>query len=223
MRLLLLLSLLGTSSLRVCGEDDAPEAMNAPPTSSAEAEAEVAVAIEPAHGGVIVQVEEQPIELVIDQEGDVKAYPVGELELDLEAPVVARIEARGGPRQLELVWDPEAACFHGQLEVRPRPGPIELGIMIEGRVRRGQLRRLRPIRPRVRVVAPRAEVELEAPAPPEVHIEVPSPSVRIELGGGLDLRHGHRRRGHGGMRGGMRGGMHRGGMHRGWMKGHYRR
>lgn len=238
MRLAVLL--LSAFGLRVCGGDTPP-----PPPPMASATLSAQATLEATHGGTVVGVEDQPLEVVVRDDGNVEAYLIGP-----QAPqhdIVVEVNSNEGLRPVSLTWNATTHRHEGHLVgASVAPGPVKVELVFEGRRRIGQapLVVLVPPQPamQVHVEAPaprrpraRVDVHVDGPRPPRPrgHVDVrihapPPPSVHVDLqvGGHGHMRHGMRRSvrtvfGNHGMRRGMHRGMHRG-RGRGHMKGHRR-
>ncbi len=164
----------------------------------------------PAHGGVVVAAEDAPVEVVVQDDGLVQAYPL-EVEAGVAVPPTADIyvdvHTASGPREVQLVWVPAVHRFEGRVVgVAPAPGPLAVRVGIEGRVRRSPPAHIVVVHPAPEVhvhadVAPpaaavRADVRVNAPPPPSVRVEVAvprPPSLSVQVGGGVyvDGHHHH--------------------------------
>lgn len=196
-----------------------------PPQATASVSASVALP-EPAHGGVVVAAEDAPVEVVVQNDGYVHAYPLeveGSVAIPTSATVYADVHTTAGqPKTVELNWVPAVHRFEGHVVgVTPAPGPLLVRVDVGGRVRRSPPAEVVVIHPapevhvhadapapranvRVHADAPRAraDVRVHAPPPPAVHVDVdvprpPSLSVRIGGEAHVDHRHGKHRKHHG--------------------------
>lgn len=218
-----ILALTSTTSLRVCGSDEAPP----PPSASAPAsvEAEVAVDVpEPQHGGSVVAVDDYYVEVLAVPSGEVHAWS---LEVEGHPPpppgaeMTVYMTASDGHRHpVELTWDSDVTVYRGHLvDVRPEPGPFLVQVSVDGHVHRGYHEHyvvLPPARARVHLATwgvhghgphghghGHVDVDVHAPHPPNVRVdvEVPHPpSIGVRVGGDVHVegdhhRH-HRGRGH---------------------------
>jgi hypothetical protein len=193
MRPLVLALAVLASTFRLCGgeDDDVPNAASAP---TATMEATIEEAREPAHGGVVVPVEDHQVEVVVSGDGAISAYmfDAGGQPVDIDAQVMIYVPIEGGTkRPVMLAWNRRAHVFEGRLHgVAPAPGALEVGIYVEGRPMRSAPMEMRPVVVRVEAGAPTADVAVVAPAPRgsagvEVHVGVPPPptlQVNVEAG-----------------------------------------
>ena len=178
-----------TSTMRVCGSDDPPP----PPTTGAPQAASVEVAAEvelpaPSHGGHVVVVEERPVEVVVQDDGEVHAWVLHPEPPPPGFQMVVHVHGHdGGVHPVQMTWYAETGVWGGRLvEVRPAPGPVEVQVAISGRVHRSRIAR-------VHVVRPRFSVFVDAPRP---HVDV---DIEVDEG------HHHRGKGIGHIRGRGRG------------------
>lgn len=181
-----------------------------PPAATASLTASLALPA-PAHGGTVVAAENAPVEVVVQNDGVVHAYPL-EVEGAVTVPTNANVyvdvnTTAGQPRTVEMVWVPAVHRYEGRVVgVAPAPGPLEVRVDVEGRVWRSPRAEIVVIHPApavhvhadvARPVADvRADVHVHAPPPPSVHVEVAvprPPSLSVRIGGGVyvDDHHGH--------------------------------
>jgi hypothetical protein len=174
---------------------------SAPPPPAASVSASLALPAA-AHGGTVIAAEDAPVEVVVEADGAVKAYPLVVAEAKAVPPtatVYADVHTTTGqPRTVELHWAPASARFEGQLVgVAPAPGPLTVRVDVDGEIRRSaptQVVMLQPPSADVHVHVdapppPRAEVHVHADLPPppsaEVHVHANGPrpraSARAEL------------------------------------------
>jgi hypothetical protein len=179
-----------------------------PPPAQAAASMTASLALPaPAYGGTVVAAEGAPVEVVVQDDGVVHAYPL-EVESGVAVPAEATVfvdvhTTAGQPRTAELEWVPAVHRFEGRVVgVTPAPGPLVVRVDIEGRVRRSppvEVIVIRPApevhvhadvaRPRANV---RAAVHVNAPPPPSVRVDVDiprPPSLSVRIGGGARVEH----------------------------------
>lgn len=223
----LLASMLAISgmTLRVCGSDE-----DTPPPPAASAAAAVTVSAEvstPRHGGTVVVAEDHAVEVVTHPNGQIEAWVVaghGEPPPPDGTQLMVNVYgADSAPHPVTLVWDAPRARYHGRLVgVAPRPGPVEVTLLVEGRVRRGRVPTYVVVeaptavvevdrdvhvgeahvvveRPHVRGTIevhapppPHLRVEVNAPPPPHLDVHVRTPGIVVGGHGHVDVR-GHRR------------------------------
>ena len=204
MRILLGLFALAPLALQFCGASDEPP----PPPSLAGAPAVTASAAitlpAASHGGTVLAVEDRPVEVVVASDGQVNAWlpgppPPPNTTLSVQVNTVA------GPKMTTLQWNATTAVFEGEVVgSAPAPGPIEVGLTFDGRLRHGHANRVVVVRQRhprahvdVRVQAPQppqpranVNVQINAPEPPRPQFNVqingprpPSSQIRVEVRG----------------------------------------
>jgi len=225
MRLLISLLALSPLALQFCGASDEPPPPPPPPAASAAtstaAPATAAIELPAAsHGGTVLAVEDRPVEVVVATDGQVSAWLPGPPPPP-NTTVSVQVNTDSGPKLTTLEWNAESAAFEGEVVgAVPAPGPMEVGLLYEGRVRRGHANRVvvvAPPPPRARVDVrvqaprpPRANVDIRIngprpPPPPHVRVDVrvprpPTPHVGFEVGfgrrHGMRERHRERREGH---------------------------
>lgn len=182
-----LVTLALASLLRVCGsEPEAPPPVGAAPPAPAAS----ALAMNAMHGGSVILVEDQWVEVVPKADGAIEAYLLG----PSASPAVAastnlavKVSGDDGrEHDVVMAWSPATSRYEGRLvEARPAPGPVEVTVIAPGRPpRRARAPRVvvvtapppsptivvqpRPVAPGVVVVAP-------APAPGVVVVAPPAP------------------------------------------------
>ncbi|MFW5877103.1 MAG: hypothetical protein ACOCXM_10235, partial [Myxococcota bacterium] len=184
MRALLVVGLVASTGLRVCGaEEEEADAPPPPPEVSAAGDVDIAAELkEPRHGGEIVVVDDHVVEVVPTAEGEVYAYVAGHDGVvpppdDVQVTVNVPVEA-GGVRPVRLEWNPEVLRFEGRVQgATPAPGPAEVLLVSDGRPRRARAPRM--------VVVPRAKVEVVARgAPPGDRIWLHAPAGKVRVRGG---------------------------------------
>jgi hypothetical protein len=164
----------------------------------------------PAHGGTVVAAEDAPVEVVVQADGAVQAYPVVVADATAvppDATVYVDVHtATGQPRTVEMHWVPAVARFEGRLVgVAPAPGPLNVRVDIHGRMRRSPPAEIVVVHPappvhevHVHGDVPRpranvhADVHVVAPPPPNVRVEIdvpPPPSLSVRVGGGAYVDH----------------------------------
>ena len=173
MRILLGLFALAPLALQFCGASDEPP----PPPSLAGAPAVTASAAitlpAASHGGTVLAVEDRPVEVVVASDGQVNAWlpgppPPPNTTLSVQVNTVA------GPKMTTLQWNATTAVFEGEVVgSAPAPGPIEVGLTFDGRLRHGHANRVVVVRQR----HPRAHVDVrvQAPQPPQPRLIVRRP------------------------------------------------
>lgn len=195
MRALLVVGLVASSGLRVCGAEEEEDAPPPPPQVSAAADVDIAAELkEPRHGGEIVVVEDHVVEVVPTAEGEVYAYVAAHDGVvpppdDVQLTVNVHVES-GGVRPVRLEWNPDVLRFEGRVRgATPAPGPAEVLLVTDGRPRRARARHVVVVpRAKVKVVArgarPGARVWVDAPSG-QVRVRGPRPSgkVRVDVRG----------------------------------------
>ncbi len=216
MRIVLAALALGSFSARDCS---LMASTPPPPAATASMSASLALPA-PAHGGVVVAAQDAPVEVVVQNDGYVHAYPVqvqGGVAVPTNAVVYADVHTTAGqPRTVEMHWVPAVHRFEGRVVgVTPAPGPLAVRVDVEGRVWRSPTAQLVVVHPapavhvhadvprpaanvQVRAEVPRpsvhADVHVHAPPPPGVHVEVAvprPPSLSVQVGGGAYVEHHH--------------------------------
>lgn len=171
------------SLVRTCGIG--PE--EAPPVSAPTAAAPPATtfALNATHGGSIIQVEDQWVEVVPKSDGSVEAYVVESNGAPVAAPASTTLTVKvtgddGGQHDVVLPWNGTSGRFEGRLEgARPVPGPIEVTVVAPGRPprrARSPIVVVAPAPPTAVVVEPaRPAVVVQPAAPPAVVVQPPTP------------------------------------------------
>lgn len=146
------------------------------------------------HGGVVVSVGAQPLELVAHADGQIAAYPIGaSTARGVETAVIVHVPGTDGVvHDATLAWDEPSAKFVGTIPVAPAVGPIEVDAVVAGAPVHASAPVfvvLAPAAPvvvgtapaTVEVVAPRGphHVEIAAPSRPTVVVEPPRPGVVV--------------------------------------------
>ena len=131
-----------------------------------------------AHGGTVVPVGQQAVEVIPREDGTVQAYVVTpEPPPRAQTQITVRIPGSDGrPHPVVLTWDPRTEAYAGRLrQVQPVAGPIEVVMVVGGERYLGRA-------PHVVLIAPSAPaVIVEAPPQPEVHVVEPErPTVVVE-------------------------------------------
>lgn len=183
----LLVALALAALVRACGGEPDPVA----PVAAAPPAPAAAFAVNAIHGGSVILVEDQYVEVVPKSDGVIEAYVLtpppapGAVVVAQPAPSNVSVKIQGddgAEHDVALTWSPATARFEGRLvEARPAPGPIEVTVIAPGRPPR------RARAPQVIVVAappPAVVVEhrapvVVAPAPPVVVVEPPRPAVVV--------------------------------------------
>jgi hypothetical protein len=202
------------SLVRACGVG--PEEATPVSVSATAAPPAATFALDATHGGSVLQVEDQWVEVVPKSDGAIEAYVVESNGAALATPMTTTLTVKvtgddGEQHDVVLPWNGASGRFEGRLErARPVPGPIEVVVVAPGRPPR---RARSPIvvvapapptavvthaAPQPVVVQPPQPpgVVVVAPQPPQpVVVEPPRPGVVI-----VEERRG-RRRGHGRGRG----------------------
>jgi hypothetical protein len=143
-------------------------------------------AVPPAeHGGVVVSVGSQPLEVVAHADGHVVAYPIAESTVrGPDATIVVHVPgADGAVHDAPMTWDEPSGMYVGVVSAVPRAGPLEIDAVIAGapvHVSSPVLVVVQtPAPPAALVVvgsAPRTVVAVDAPPPPgHAHVEVVAP------------------------------------------------
>jgi hypothetical protein len=126
------------------------------------------------HGGLVVSVGAQPLELVTHADGAVEAYPLG--ESTARGPTTSVIVHVPGAdstvHPVVLGWDEPSGKFIGQAPVAPVPGPISVDVVIAGAPQHAEA-------PVFVVLAPVAPVIAAPPPPATVHVEAHAPRVEV--------------------------------------------
>jgi len=221
MRVAMLSVVVLASSFRVCSSsEDAPPPPAAAPPAMVEVEAvaelptvtaEVAV---PRHAGTVVVAQDHAVEVVAQPDGLVTAWVVDvQGQPAPSAELTVHIHGDDGhAHPVVLVYDADVGYYRGNLvEVHPAPGPVQVALVVGGRIRTGRVATY------VVAPVPAAHVEIVGAAP-HGHIEVGVPAPRIDVdvsiglggrvqgGGGVvvrspgvvvERRDGHRGRGRG--------------------------
>lgn len=162
---------------RACGgePDPAPPSAAAPPPPAA-----TALAMNAMHGGSVLLVEDQYVEVVPKTDGTIEAYVLGPSAPSAVVTAPSNMTVKitgddGAQHDVPLVWSPTSSRFEGRLvEARPAPGPVEVVVIAPGRPPR------RARAPQVIVVAaPPPAVVVAAPPPPAVVVAPPRPTVVV--------------------------------------------
>ena len=142
------------------------------------------------HGGVVVAMGTQPLEVVTHTDGQLFAYPIGESTArGPTTSVIVHVPGTDGiVHAAPLVWDEPTAKFVGTMPVAPSLGPIEIDAVIEGAPVHASAPVfvvLAPVAPvvvgtlptTVEVVAPhaRGQVEVVTPGRPSIEVVAPRP------------------------------------------------
>lgn len=135
---LIVLGLLASGSLQICGSSEQPPGETRA-AASAEAPASVQVALEAQIGGQIVSVGEHRVELALHRRGYAEAlvYDAGGARIadPTSASVVVHANAvGGGKRDVALRHSAELARFaaDGRAEAELAPGPVEVELTVGG-------------------------------------------------------------------------------------------
>jgi hypothetical protein len=153
-----------------------------------------AAGIEAAHGGTVVTVGDQFVEVLASDDGTVDAYV---LTPQPPAPDQTRVTVRlpaddGDTHPVMLTWDPAGGRYRGRLrQVHPVPGPVEVVIVVGGAAQRGTAPQIVLFGPSGPIGGPRMAVrnagsqgpdviEVEGPPQPQVvMVEPPRPGVVV--------------------------------------------
>ncbi len=182
MKAVVFVSVLSASTMRVCGEDPPPPPPP-PPVASATVVAEVELP-PPAHGGEVVFVEDRPVEVVVQNDGEVHAWVVHPAPPPPDFQMVVNVHGDDGAvHPVQLAWNAEAEVYAGRLvEVRPAPGPVEVHVAFAGRVRRAHIARVRVVRPRFSVFVDHdVDVHVEGPGRRVGHVRGRGPHGRVDV------------------------------------------
>jgi hypothetical protein len=169
-------------------------------TAAAEEAAPVAAPAlpEPMHGGTVLLVGEQPIEIVADEAGKIDAYYLATPpDAPQEAQVTAYVpDSEGQARPVVLTWDPDGARYTGFLRgAHLVPGPLEIVYVLRGVTSRATAPTFVLVQPAVEAVeaaagasaaaaravtartpsAPAVEVNVQPPSSPTVVVNTPAP------------------------------------------------
>jgi hypothetical protein len=181
-----------------CGSDEESDP-ELPLAASGEPEALAFELPAPAHGGTVVPVGQQAVEVVPRQDGTLQAYVVTpEPPPREQTQITVRVPGDDGrPHPVVLTWDPRTESYAGRLRrVQPVAGPVEVIMVVDGQRHAGRAPRvvlLAPSAPSVVVEAPRAPqpevhvieperptVVVEAPSRPTIVVERPQPTIVVE-------------------------------------------
>ena len=146
------------------------------------------------HGGVVVTVGSQPLEVVAHADGQLAAYPIAtSTARGPETTVVVHVPgADGTVHTTLLVWSEPTASFVGVMPVAPRMGPIEIDAIVAGAPLHATAPVFVVLAPTLPVVVGavpgtvdvrehgRGRVEIVQPARPDVIVQAPRPGVFIE-------------------------------------------
>lgn len=179
------IAIISALSMRVCSSDeDVPPPPPVGATVAVDVPAEVAVDVEPRHGGTIVVAGEHPVEVVPHASGEVYAYvhgdapPPGRVELGVVVPVRG-----GGTREVVLGWDRRHRRYAGHLRGAVIvPGPIDVELAIGTDTYHGHVATV--------VVAPAIVVDVH-PVDVHVHRHGKHRKHRKHHGHGHGHGHGH--------------------------------
>lgn len=142
------------------------------------------------HGGVVLSVGAQPLELVARADGQVTAYPIASSTArGPTTTVLVHVPGvDGSVHDAPLVWDEPSATFVGTIGVAPQVGPISVDVVLAGAPVQASAPVFVVVAPSapivvgtapatVEVPAPHARVEVVTPAPPRpaVIVEAPAP------------------------------------------------
>jgi hypothetical protein len=122
---------------RACGGEADPVS----PTAAAPPAAPTAtLAVNAVHGGSVILVEDQYIEVVPKSDGAIEAYVLAPAVPTAAPPLTpsnVSVKITGddaAEHDVALVWSPATARFEGRLvDARPVPGPIEVTLIAPGR------------------------------------------------------------------------------------------
>lgn len=111
-----------------------------------QAAATAEVALPAAHGGVVVAVENQPVEVLAKADGEVEAFFVADASggfaiQPADATVIVHVMgANQQPHPVTLTWDATTSSFRGRAgaSVQIVPGPVEVAVTAQGRARRAR-------------------------------------------------------------------------------------
>jgi len=160
-----IVSLAFASLLQMCGLEPATPppvgaAPPAPPTATA-------LAMNATHGGSVLLVEDQWVEVVPKSDGAIEAYLLGPNATPATA-VTTNLAVKvngddGREHDVVMAWSPTTSRYEGRLvEARPAPGPVEVTVITPGR-------------PPRRARAPQVIIVAAAPPPPSVVVLQPRP------------------------------------------------
>lgn len=148
------------------------------------------------HGGVVVSVGSQPLEVVAHADGHLAAYPIGtSTARGPETAVVVHVPGSDGVvHAASLTWDAPSATFVGVIPVAPAVGAIEIDAVIAGAPVHASAPVFVVLAPSapvvvgtapgtIEVTGPRAHghVEVVAPARPGIVVVEPAPPPRPEV------------------------------------------
>lgn len=144
--------------LWMCGSDDPP------PMPPAE------------HGGIVVAMGSQPLEVVAHADGQIAAYPIGtSTARGPTTSVIVHVPGVDGVvHDAPLVWDEPTAKFVGTIPVAPQIGPFQVDAVIEGAP-------VHAAAPVFVVLAPAAPTIVVGTAPATVGVVAPQPHARVEV------------------------------------------
>jgi hypothetical protein len=179
------------SLVRACGlgPEEGPPVAAAPPAVPPPVAAQGAApsfAMNAMHGGSVLFVEDQWVEVVPKEDGTIEAYVLDTNGAPPAAPAMTNVAVKvqgddGAQHDVVLPWNPTTSRFEGRLvEARPAPGPVEVTVGVAGRPpRRARSPRVVvvPAAPQTVVVRPSAPpaVVVVPPAPPGVVVVPPAP------------------------------------------------
>ncbi len=160
---------------RVCG---APDANADVAVDVSKAPIGTVVPPVPTHGGQIVYANNAPIEVVVNGNGAVQAYPVTTVvgqppALPASARVTVKVPVQSGPpRDVRLTWNGPNAYFGGQVRgAVVAPGPLNVVVVDQGR----RYESIAPVYYTPVVVAgPSVVVQ-----PPSANVYIGGPSVAV--------------------------------------------
>ncbi|MFO0682837.1 MAG: hypothetical protein U0234_12325 [Sandaracinus sp.] len=126
------------------------------------------------HGGVVLSVGAQPLELVAQADGRVTAYPIAtSTARGPTTTVLVHVPGVDGVvHDAPLVWDEPSATFVGTIGVAPQVGPISVDVVLAGTPVQASAPVFVVVAPSAPVVVGTAPVTVEVPAPPAPHARV---------------------------------------------------
>ncbi len=132
------------------------------------------------HGGVVVTVGTQPLEIVTHTDGQLVAYPIAtSTARGPSTTVIVHVPGvDGAVHDAPLTWDEPTATFVGVIPVAPQVGPIEIDAVVAGAPVHASAPVfvvLAPATPVVVGTAP-ATVHVATPAAPQARVEVVAPT-----------------------------------------------
>jgi hypothetical protein len=181
---------------------------NANPTGRVEA---IALIAPPTIGGSMIATADYTVEVAPQLDGRIDAIVRDSAGATVEGGVdlTAQVQASGELRPVRLTWDPALLRFRGKLEgdFKLEPGPIELSLVAQGRLRAGAIMAAvvvpsldvdvkgdlaakadAKLDAKARAKAKLPSLEGKAKANAKVAANIPKPSVNVKAGGQADAK-----------------------------------